>query len=50
MQAVGLECMSPLGTTAGFGLLVGTIMTLVVTPGLYSLMDDLADKVWKNRN
>ena len=38
--AVGLERMSPLGTAAGFGLLVGTVMTLVVTPVLYSLLDD----------
>lgn len=40
--AVGLERMSPLGTAAGFGLLVGTVMTLVVTPVVYSLLDDLA--------
>ncbi|MDX9786060.1 MAG: efflux RND transporter permease subunit [Desulfobacterales bacterium] len=40
--AVGLERMSPLGTAAGFGLLVGTVMTLVITPVVYSLLDDLA--------
>lgn len=40
--AVGLERMSPLGTAAGFGLLVGTVMTLVVTPAVYSLLDDVA--------
>ena len=40
--AVGLERMSPLGTAAGFGLIVGTVMTLVVTPVVYSLLDDLA--------
>lgn len=44
--AVGLERMSPLGTAAGFGLLVGT-MTLVVTPVVYSLLDDGALKVKK---
>ncbi|MCK8603757.1 efflux RND transporter permease subunit [Desulfoferrobacter suflitae] len=38
--AVGLERMSPLGAAAGFGLLAGTVMTLVVTPVLYSLLDD----------
>ncbi len=38
--AVGLERMSPLGTAAGFGLLVGTIMTMIVTPVFYSLLDD----------
>lgn len=40
--AVGLERMSPLGTAAGFGLLIGTVMTLVITPVVYSLLDDLA--------
>jgi len=40
--AVGLERMSPLGTAAGFGLLIGTVMTLVITPVIYSLLDDLA--------
>lgn len=39
--AVGLERMSPLGTAAGFGLLVGTVMTLIVTPVIYSLLDDM---------
>ncbi len=39
--AVGLERMSPLGTAAGFGLLVGTVMTMVITPVTYSLLDDL---------
>lgn len=39
--AVGLERMSPLGTAAGFGLIIGTVMTLVVTPVVYSLMDDI---------
>ena len=38
--AIGLERMSPLGTAAGFGLLVGTIMTMVITPVTYSLLDD----------
>jgi len=38
--AVGLERMSPLGTAAGFGLLVGTVMTMIVTPVFYSLLDD----------
>ncbi|SMC25689.1 heavy metal efflux pump, CzcA family [Desulfacinum hydrothermale DSM 13146] len=39
--AVGLERMSPLATAAGFGLLVGTVMTLVITPVTYTLLDDL---------
>ncbi|MGQ9796461.1 efflux RND transporter permease subunit [Desulfosoma sp.] len=47
--AVGLERMSPLATVAGFGLLVGTVMTLVITPVTYSLLDDAArwvKKLW----
>lgn len=47
--AVGLERMSPLATAAGFGLLVGTVMTLVITPVTYSLLDDAArwvKKLW----
>lgn len=43
--AVGLERMSPLATAAGFGLVVGTVMTLVITPGMYSLLDDAAQRV-----
>lgn len=47
--AVGLERMSPLATAAGFGLLAGTVMTLVITPVSYSLLDDagrLLKKWW----
>lgn len=44
--AVGLERMSPLGTAAGFGLLAGTFMTLIITPVVYSLLDD-AGKVFR---
>jgi multidrug efflux pump subunit AcrB len=40
-QAVGLERLSPLGTVAAFGLAVGTIITLIVTPLFYSLLDDI---------
>lgn len=40
--AVGLERMSPLGIAAASGLLVGTVLTLVVLPVLYSLLDDAA--------
>ena len=40
--AIGLERMSPLATAAGFGLLVGTVMTLVITPVTYTLLDDAA--------
>ncbi len=47
--AVGLERMSPLATAAGMGLLVGTVMTLVITPVTYSLLDDTRrwfGKIW----
>ncbi len=43
-MAVGLERMSPLGVVAAFGLAAGTILTLVVIPVVYSLLDDLT--VW----
>lgn len=42
--AVGLERMSPLGIAAASGLLVGTIVTLVAVPVIYSLLDSL--KIW----
>jgi multidrug efflux pump subunit AcrB len=38
--AIGLERMSPLATAAGFGLLAGTFMTMIVTPVFYSILDD----------
>jgi multidrug efflux pump subunit AcrB len=45
--AVGLERMSPLGIAAASGLLVGTIVTLVAVPVIYSLLDSL--KSWLAR-
>ncbi|EKD81311.1 MAG: acriflavin resistance family protein (AcrB/AcrD/AcrF family protein), partial [uncultured bacterium] len=36
-SAVGLERMSPLGVVASFGLLTGTLMTMVMIPVLYDL-------------
>jgi len=45
--AVGLERMSPLGIAAASGLLVGTIVTLVAVPVIYSLLDSL--KIWLAR-
>jgi multidrug efflux pump subunit AcrB len=41
-MAVGLERMSPLGIVAAFGLAAGTILTLVVIPVVYSIIDDLS--------
>ncbi len=40
-MAVGLERMSPLGIVAAAGLLVGTVVTMVLTPVIYTLLDDL---------
>jgi hypothetical protein len=50
--AIGLERMSPLASAAGFGLLVGTFMTMVVTPVLYSVLDDAKTSwrsIWERR-
>lgn len=43
-QAVGLERMSPLGVVASFGLLAGTIMTMVIIPLAYDLISDLKNR------
>ncbi len=39
-MAVGLERMSPLAIVAGFGMLIGTFLTMVVVPVIYTLLDD----------
>ena len=38
-MAVGLERLSPLGVVAASGLAVGTFLTIIVIPVIYSLMD-----------
>ena len=43
-MAVGLERMSPLGIVAACGLLVGTVLTMVVIPVVYSGLDSLAGR------
>jgi len=48
-MAVGLERMSPLGIVAATGLMIGTFMTMVVIPVVYSSFDSLAvaaGQVW----
>jgi len=40
--AVGLERMSPLGIVAASGLFVGTFLTMIVVPVIYSLFDSLS--------
>lgn len=42
-MAVGLERMSPLGIVAASGLLVGTFLTMIVIPVVYSLLDGLSE-------
>jgi multidrug efflux pump subunit AcrB len=41
-MAVGLERMSPLGIVAATGLLVGTFLTMIVIPVVYSSLDTAA--------
>lgn len=48
--AVGLERLSPLGIVAGSGLLVGTFMTMVVVPVVYSGMDSLGESFSRFRH
>lgn len=44
-MAVGLERMSPLGIAAASGLILGTVVTLVYVPLIYSLADSCATRV-----
>ena len=41
-MAVGLERMSPLGIVASSGLLIGTFLTMIVIPVVYSSIDSMA--------
>ncbi len=43
--AVGLERLSPLAIVASTGLLVGTLLTMIVVPVIYSLFISLADSL-----
>jgi multidrug efflux pump subunit AcrB len=40
--AVGLERMSPIGVVTATGLLIGTFLTMVVIPVVYSVLDSIA--------
>ncbi|MFW6314063.1 MAG: efflux RND transporter permease subunit [Desulfohalobiaceae bacterium] len=44
-MAVGLERLSPLAIVAGTGLLVGTFLTMIVVPVVYSSLDGLARRL-----
>jgi multidrug efflux pump subunit AcrB len=41
-MAVGLERMSPLAIVASVGLLVGTFLTMVVVPVVYSCIESMS--------
>jgi multidrug efflux pump subunit AcrB len=41
-RALGLERLSPIGVVAAMGLLVGTFLTMIVVPTVYSSMDSLS--------
>ena len=43
-MAVGLERMSPLGIVAASGLLVGSFLTMIVIPVVYSILDSLSER------
>ncbi|WLV24161.1 efflux RND transporter permease subunit [Aciduricibacillus chroicocephali] len=45
----GAETQQPLAVTIIFGLTVSTIFTLLFVPVVYTLLDDLSDKVMKKR-
>ena len=50
-MAVGLERMSPLGIVAATGLLVGTFLTMIVIPVVYSSMDSISvgfGRLWQS--
>jgi len=50
-MAVGLERMSTLGIVAATGLLVGTFLTMIVIPVVYSSMDSVSvalSRLWQS--
>ncbi len=49
-MAVGLERMSPLGIAAASGLLLGTFLTMVIIPVVYSVLDSATDKLSRAAN
>lgn len=44
-MSVGLERLSPLGIVAGSGLLLGTFLTMIVVPVVYSVLDSLSSRL-----
>ncbi len=45
---VGGEVRAPMGVAVIFGLLGATLLTLVVIPVVYTLVDQLNEKIWKH--
>ncbi len=45
--AVGLERLSPLAIVASSGLLVGTFLTMIVVPVVYSLFSSVRQHLWR---
>ncbi len=48
-MAVGLERLSPIGIVAASGLLLGTFLTMIVVPVVYTLVDDIVARFRPNR-
>ncbi len=48
-MAVGLERLSPLGIVAAAGLILGTFLTMIVIPVIYTLIDDLKVKLFPGK-
>ncbi len=48
-MAVGLERLSPLGIVAACGLILGTFLTMIVIPVIYSLIDDLKEHLSRRK-
>lgn len=46
-MAVGLERMSPLAIVASTGLLVGTFLTMIVVPVVYSCIESLKTALFR---
>jgi len=46
----GAEVQAPLATVVIGGLLASTLLTLVVVPVIYSILEDLSARFWRKRN
>jgi HAE1 family hydrophobic/amphiphilic exporter-1 len=46
----GIDAYSPLGTVIVWGLIAGTILSLLVIPVMHSLIDDFSNWIYKTYN